>query len=94
MASQGYPDAYEKGFEIQGFEKAKQSGAIVFHAGTVLKSGKVVSAGGRVLDVTALGTSLKEAARNVYRGVSEIHFKNAFYRSDIAKRIYERSVKV
>jgi len=87
MASQGYPGAYAKGKVITGLaEVAKLPGVKVFHAGTKLENGVVVTDGGRVLGVTALGETLADAKRNVYEAVGRIHFQGAFYRQDIAAK--------
>ena len=80
MASGGYPQSYETGFEITGLPVEN---AIVFHAGTKLENGKLVTAGGRVLGVTALGEDIADARTKAYDAVSKIHFKNAHYRHDI-----------
>ena len=74
MASGGYPQSYETGFEITGLPVEN---AIVFHAGTKLENGKLVTAGGRVLGVTALGEDIADARTKAYDAVSKIHFKNA-----------------
>jgi phosphoribosylamine--glycine ligase len=85
MAAGGYPDHYRKGDVIEGLEKA---GALqdvtVFHAGTRLENGKVVTSGGRVLGITALATDLPSAATCAYDAVKLITFKDAHYRRDIA----------
>ena len=83
LASDGYPLSYQKGFEIQMSEKAK---AQTFVAGAVLKDGKLLSNGGRVLGVTATANTLPEAITQAYALADEIHFDNAFYRRDIGKR--------
>src|SRR5207253_10760720 len=91
MASQGYPGSYAKGKVITGLaEAAKVPGVKVFHAGTKVENGLVVTDGGRVLGVTALGESLREAKRNAYEAVSRIHFQGAFYRRDIADKALPR----
>ena len=90
MASGGYPKAYQKGFAIDGLQKAKAAGTLVFHAGTAEKDGKVVTAGGRVLGVVAKADTVKEAVAQAYKGVSAISFEGAFYRKDIAHRALER----
>ncbi|MBI9020941.1 MAG: phosphoribosylamine--glycine ligase [Verrucomicrobia bacterium] len=90
MAAAGYPGDYPKGDEISGLAEAAEH-AVVFHAGTALKDGKVVTAGGRVLGVTALGTDLREAVANAYTAVEKISWKGAFYRKDIAHRELKRS---
>ena len=87
MASQGYPGPYQKGKVITGLrEVARLPDVKVFHAGTKLENDLVVTDGGRVLGVTALGDSLAEAKRNAYQAVSRIHFQGAFYRKDIADK--------
>lgn len=84
MASGGYPEKYEKGFAIQGIEKAEEADTItVFHAGTKMDGGKLVTAGGRVLGVTATGKDLDDAIQRAYDAVSKISFQNAHYRRDI-----------
>ncbi|OGV31259.1 MAG: phosphoribosylamine--glycine ligase [Lentisphaerae bacterium GWF2_45_14] len=90
MASGGYPANYEKGFEIKGLADAESTGAVVFHAGTSLKDGKIVNTGGRVLGVTAKGKDISEAIKNAYRAVEKISWKKTFYRKDIAFRAFER----
>lgn len=84
MASGGYPVKYKKGYEIKGLEDAKD--VMVFHAGTILKDGKVLTNGGRVLGVTATGSSMKQALDAAYKGVDMISFKDAYYRQDIGKK--------
>ena len=84
LASAGYPEAPESGEEIEGLEEADAAGALVFHAGTALHGGKLKSAGGRVLDVTAVGPSVAEARERAYEAVGRIHFPGAHYRRDIA----------
>ncbi len=86
MASKGYPESYEKGFEITVPEELKAS---VYMAGAAKKEGKVVSAGGRVLGATAVAESLPEAIKGAYRMVEQIGFENAYYRHDIGKRALE-----
>ncbi len=86
MASKGYPESYEKGFEITLPEELKAS---VYMAGAAKKDGKVVSAGGRVLGATAVAGSLPEAIKGAYRMVEQIGFENAYYRHDIGKRALE-----
>jgi len=84
MASAGYPGAYEKGKVIKGIEEAEsEESVIIFHAGTSWRDGQLVTAGGRVLGVTATGRDFDEAAKKVYRAVSKIHFDGAHYRRDI-----------
>jgi phosphoribosylamine--glycine ligase len=87
MASAGYPGAYEKGKVITGIEEAEsEEGVIIFHAGTSWQDGQLVTAGGRVLGVTATGRDFDEAAKKVYRAVSKIHFDGAHYRRDIRSK--------
>ena len=91
MASGGYPGSYEKGKEIFGLEKAaKLKGAVVFHAGTRLENGKVVSSGGRVLGVTALGGTIKQGIANAYKAVSRVSFEKAHFRKDIGQKALEK----
>ncbi len=86
MASQGYPGHYAKGKPITGLdEAAKLPGVKVFHAGTKMAGG-VVTDGGRVLGVTALGDTLADAKKNAYDAVAKIHFSGAFFRRDIADK--------
>jgi phosphoribosylamine---glycine ligase len=82
MASGGYPGKYDKGLRIEGLDRAGQE-AIVFHAGTALTDDAVVTAGGRVLTITAIGQSVDEAAARAYAVAQQIHFAGAHYRSDI-----------
>lgn len=86
MASRGYPGDYESGVEITGIAEAEASGSLVFHAGTKYMEERLVSAGGRVLAVTALGDSLATAAANVYYSIKKIQFNGAHYRKDIAQQ--------
>jgi len=85
MASAGYPGAYESGKEIRGIERAEATGATVFHAGTRLH-GKLETAGGRVLGVTASGADLPAAIAAAYAGVKQIAFEGMHYRTDIARK--------
>ena len=80
MASGGYPQSYNTGCEITGLPVED---AIVFHAGTKLDNGRLVTSGGRVLGVTALGKDISEARVKAYSAVEKIHFDNAHYRRDI-----------
>ncbi|XP_008834169.2 trifunctional purine biosynthetic protein adenosine-3 isoform X1 [Nannospalax galili] len=86
MASKGYPGAYIKGVEITGFPEAQALGLEVFHAGTALKDGKVVTSGGRVLTVTAMRENLLSALEEARRGLAAIKFEGAVYRTDIGFR--------
>lgn len=90
MASGGYPGKYEKAKEISGLEKAAARGNVmVFHSGTSLKDGRVVTDGGRVLGVTALGPVVAAAIDTAYAAVQDISFEGAHYRRDIAARALE-----
>lgn len=87
MASGGYPQKYETGCVIEGLDEKGQSPlATVYHAGTKLADGKIVTSGGRVLGITSTAPTLKEALKNSYEAVGSIYFKNAHYRSDIGKK--------
>ena len=89
MASGGYPVSYKKGYEISGIKDAEDLGDIVvFHAGTKADKGKIVTNGGRVLGVTAIGQNLDSAIRHAYEGVSKISFKDEFHRNDIGIKKY------
>jgi phosphoribosylamine--glycine ligase len=93
MASGGYPGNYEKGKEISGLEEAaKVPGAFVFHAGTAFKEGKVATAGGRVLGVTALGEGIREAIQKAYEAVGKISWEGAYYRKDIGGKALRRGM--
>jgi phosphoribosylamine--glycine ligase len=85
LASKGYPGAYEKGKAIKGISEAERQGAIVFHAGTAEKNGMLVTSGGRVLGVAALGKDEEEARMKAYSAVSKIEFEGMHYRKDIGK---------
>ena len=87
MASGGYPLSYPKGLEISGLnENGQLDGCEVFHAGTKLADGKFLTNGGRVLGVTAKGSTLKAAIDSAYAGVERIGFENAHYRKDIGQK--------
>jgi phosphoribosylamine--glycine ligase len=86
MASAGYPGAYHKGKVISGLDAATQDGAIVFHAGTARHEENVVTNGGRVLGVTALGDGFRQARDNAYQAIDKIQFEGAHYRRDIGWR--------
>ena len=91
MASAGYPGTYEKGKVITGLEEAqKLDGVIVFHAGTSAVNGQVVTSGGRVLGVTALGEDIVDAKRRAYQAVERIRFEGAYFRRDIADKAVNR----
>ncbi len=87
MASEGYPGKYEKGKEITGLEEVnKLPETVVFHAGTKEENGKILTNGGRVLGVTALGANIKESIDNAYKAVEKISFEGAQYRKDIGQK--------
>ena len=91
MTSGGYPGAYGKGAPIDGLEQAAATGAVVFHAGTSRDSeGRIVTAGGRVLGVTALGGDLVEARKHAYDAVGKIRWRDERHRSDIALDAVEK----
>ena len=91
MASNGYPGSYDKGTVIEGVkEAAEETGAVIFHAGTAMKDGKLVATGGRVLNVTALGGSVTEAVATAYKAVDLINWPGGFCRRDIGWRALER----
>ena len=90
MASRGYPDAYEKGKPISGLEHVTRNDVKVFHAGTRLQDGQVVTDGGRVLCVVGAAGSVRAARDAAYAGVHEITWDGAFYRTDIAHRAIAR----
>ncbi|MGP1991702.1 phosphoribosylamine--glycine ligase [Zobellia laminariae] len=81
LVSGGYPEAYDKGKEITGFDSVEDS--LVFHAGTQLKEGKVVTSGGRVMAVTSFGNNFKEALATSYKNIEKIKFQDMNYRKDI-----------
>lgn len=86
LASQGYPGDYKTGMEIFGLKRANSlENVMVFHAGTAFKGNKIVTSGGRVLGVTALGGSYTEAVERAYKAVDKIYFKDIHFRRDIAK---------
>jgi phosphoribosylamine--glycine ligase len=91
MASGGYPDNYAKGKVITGIEEAeKMENVMVFHAGTAQKDGTIVTAGGRVLGVTALGKTIADAKAKAYEVVDKINFEGAYWRTDIADKAIKK----
>jgi len=90
MAAGGYPNSYSKGHVISGLDTANDGAYQVFHAGTALENGEVVTSGGRVLCVCALANSVKEAASAAYAGCEQIKWDGAFYRNDIGYRAINR----
>ncbi|MDD3312075.1 phosphoribosylamine--glycine ligase [Pseudodesulfovibrio sp.] len=91
MAAKGYPGSYPKGMAITGLDQADAlPGVKVFQAGTRLEDGRVVSSGGRILCVTALGDTLRDAQKRAYEAVEKIHYENSYYRRDIAEKGLKR----
>ena len=90
MAAGGYPESYAKGDLISGLETSDTNEVKTFHAGTSLSGDGVITSGGRVLCVTALGQNVSEAQRLAYDAVNNIHWNNAYYRSDIGHRAIAR----
>ncbi|PIR83878.1 phosphoribosylamine--glycine ligase [Candidatus Kaiserbacteria bacterium CG10_big_fil_rev_8_21_14_0_10_51_14] len=87
IASGGYPDAYEKGFPITGIDEAENmEQVVVFHAGTKIENGQLITAGGRVLSVSATGGTLKQALDRAYEAVAKIHFEGMHFRKDIGSK--------
>lgn len=86
LASGGYPEHYEKGFLIEGLDALTDPNVLIFHAGTALKESRVVTSGGRVLNVVGLGASVSEARERAYTAIKQIHFPKMHYRTDIAAR--------
>ncbi len=92
MASQGYPGSYQKGKKITGIKEAQQSGDVmVFHAGTTERDGDIVTSGGRVLGVTALGKTIADAKARAYQAVDKIQFEGAYCRRDIADKAIKKT---
>ena len=81
IVSGGYPEEYEKGKEISGLDKVE--GSLVFHAGTKLENGKVVTNGGRVLAVTSFGNNFQDAIKKTYQNIDKLHFDKMYFRKDI-----------
>jgi phosphoribosylamine--glycine ligase len=83
LVSGGYPEEYEKGYEISGLEKVEDS--LLFHAGTTYQKGKIVSNGGRVLAITSFGNDFKEAIKKSYQNIEKLHFDKMYFRKDIGR---------
>jgi phosphoribosylamine--glycine ligase len=91
LASKGYPGKYDKGKVITGIDRLKDDKDVfVFHAGTAFDNGNIVTSGGRVLGVTALGADIGEAKGRAYKAIEKIHFDGMHYRKDIADRALKR----
>ncbi|HEY9643713.1 MAG TPA: phosphoribosylamine--glycine ligase [Coleofasciculaceae cyanobacterium] len=93
IAAGGYPEHYKKGDPIQGIDQAEATGAVVFHAGTKLKQDKLLTDGGRVLGITALGETFETAIARAYTAAESIQFENAYYRKDIGHRVLKSQKK-
>ncbi len=92
MASKGYPGSYEKGKVITGLEEVKaMDDVFVFHAGTARKGERIVTSGGRVLGVTALGEGIGDAIKRAYDAVGRIHWDGVYFRKDIGRKALTRS---
>ena len=90
VASSGYPGDFAKGQPIGGLEAVEAAGAVVFHAGTARKDGVIVNAGGRVLGVTTLGATVREAQHTVYAALQHLDWPGGFFRRDIGQRAVAR----
>ena len=87
LASKGYPESYDTGFEIHGLDlPSTEEDTYLFHAGTKEESGRILTNGGRVLNVVGSGQNLQESIRNPYKIVDQIHFENEYHRTDIGKK--------
>ncbi|WP_249172023.1 phosphoribosylglycinamide synthetase C domain-containing protein [Erythrobacter sp. JK5] len=92
MAARGYPGTPERGGAID-LGSSEREGAKVFHAGTAVEDGQLVASGGRVLNVTAMGTNVTEAQAAAYRAVDAVQFESGFCRRDIGWREIEREAE-
>jgi phosphoribosylamine--glycine ligase len=91
-SSAGYPGSYEAGFPITGLDDAARiPGVQVFHSGSSLKDGQLVTSAGRVLGVTAAAATLEEALRRAYQAMAEIRFEGMYYRRDIGHRALKKT---
>ena len=91
LASGGYPKSYRKGMAIDGINKAKALGVLIFHAGTAQRDGELITSGGRVLGVVTLDKNLRAAVEKNYKAVGVINFEGMHFRHDIAARALNRS---
>jgi phosphoribosylamine--glycine ligase len=91
LTGASYPESGDVGTPIEGVEDAEAAGAIVFHAGTALRDGHLVTSGGRILNVTGLGSSIAEARERAYSAVERIRFEGRHYRTDIAQGVVEEA---
>jgi phosphoribosylamine---glycine ligase len=91
LAAEGYPGSYDKGREITGIIEAMETRAIIFHAGTRIERDRLLTAGGRVLNIVGLGDDIRQAIDKAYEGVSKIHFDGMQYRPDIGYRALARA---
>ena len=86
LAAPGYPETRDAGSPIEGIEEAEAEGALVFHAGTAVRDGQLVTSGGRILNVTGSGDTLDDARAKAYEACERISFQGARYRRDIAAK--------
>lgn len=86
LASGDYPDSFEKGFPISGLHDSNDENLIIYHAGTKVENGNIVTSGGRVLGVTAISSNLKDSITNAYLAIDKIDFKNKYFRKDIGHK--------
>jgi phosphoribosylamine--glycine ligase len=86
LAAGTYPEGRDAGSPIEGVESAEAEGALVFHAGTAVRDGQLVTSGGRILNVTGTGDTLEQARAHAYAACERISFRDARYRRDIAAK--------
>jgi phosphoribosylamine--glycine ligase len=92
-ASEGYPGSYKKGYSINGLDMIKKmDNIVVFHAGTTIRNNHIITSGGRVIGVTALGANIKEAIKRAYQGIEAISWQGIYYRKDIGFKALKESV--